>query len=122
MVERARRDRLCHDDVTAATERETERVELVEGASGAATVASYTVLYENGAPKRAVLLCDLDDGRRTLALCDDGDLVAVATREELCGRALRIAPGGSGRLRIAAAEATCRSSPGRGVAGAYAAR
>ena len=85
----------AHDDVTAATERETERVELVEGASGPATLASYTVLYENGAPKRAVLLCDLDDGRRTLLLCDDADVIAVATQEELCGRVLRIAPGGA---------------------------
>jgi acetyl-CoA C-acetyltransferase len=85
----------AHDDVTAATERETERVELTEGASGPATVASYTVLYEGGGPRRAVLLCDLDDGRRTLASNDDADLVGVAIREELCGRALRIAPDGA---------------------------
>jgi acetyl-CoA C-acetyltransferase len=84
----------AHDDVTAATERETERVDLVEGATGSATIASYTVLYENNAPKRAVLLCDLDDGRRMLAASEDAGLVAVATREELCGRALRIAADG----------------------------
>jgi acetyl-CoA C-acetyltransferase len=88
----------AHHDVTEATERETERVELVEGGSGAATVASYTVLYENGAPKRAVLLCDLDDGRRTLALSDDPALAATATTEELCGRALRLDASGSAAL------------------------
>ncbi len=85
----------AHDDVTPATERETGRVAVVEGASGAATVASYTVLYEGGAAKRLVLLCDLDDGQRALLLCDDAEAAATATREELCGRALRIAPGGA---------------------------
>lgn len=87
-----------HDDVTAATERETERVEVVAAASGPATIAGYTVLYENGGPKRVVLLCDLDDGRRTLAFCDGADEVAVAIREELSGRSLRIAAGGSARF------------------------
>jgi acetyl-CoA C-acetyltransferase len=84
----------AHDDVTAETERDTTRVEVVEAAEGAATIASYTVLYEGGAAKRAVLLCDLDDGRRTLVLCNDAALIAVATSEELCGRALRIAANG----------------------------
>ncbi len=80
----------AHDDVTAATERETERVAIVDAVEGAATIASYTVLYEGGAAKRAVLLCDLDCDRRALLLCDDAAVVATATTEELCGRALRI--------------------------------
>jgi acetyl-CoA C-acetyltransferase len=84
----------AHDDVTAETERETERTELVEGAEGSGTVATYTVFYEGGAPKRAALLCDLDDDRRTLVLSDDAAVVATATTEELCGRALRVGPGG----------------------------
>jgi len=83
-----------HDDVSAQTERETARVELVEGVAGAATIASYTVLYQGGVAKRAVLLCDIDDGRRTLACCEDASLIAVATSQELCGRALRIAANG----------------------------
>jgi acetyl-CoA C-acetyltransferase len=85
----------AHDDATAETERETEGSELAQGAEGSGTIASYTVLYEGGAPKRAVLLCDLDDDRRTLVLSDDAALVATATTDELCGRALRIGPGGA---------------------------
>jgi acetyl-CoA C-acetyltransferase len=85
----------AHDDVTAETEREIERIELVEGAEGSGTIASYTVLYEGGAPKRAVLLCDLDDDRRRLVLSDDAALAVTATTGELCGRALRIGPGGA---------------------------
>ncbi len=88
----------AHDDVSAETERATERVELVEGVAGAARVASYTVLYQGGVAKRAVLLCDLEDGRRTLALCDDAALIAVATSQELCGRPLRI--GANGRVAL----------------------
>jgi acetyl-CoA C-acetyltransferase len=84
----------AHDDVTAETEREIERTELVEGAEGSGTVASYTVFYGGGAPKRAVLLCDLDDDRRTLVLSEDAAVVATATTEELCGRVLRVGPGG----------------------------
>ena len=85
----------AHEDVSAETERETERVEVVAAGEGPATIASYTVLYEGGAPKRAVLLCDLDADRRTLVTSDDAALVATATTEELCGRALRIAAGGA---------------------------
>jgi acetyl-CoA C-acetyltransferase len=85
----------AHDDVTAATERETERIALAEGATGAATVASYTVLFDGGTAKRSVLLCDLHDGRRTLALTDDPALARLATSEELCGRAVRVAAGGA---------------------------
>ncbi len=84
-----------HDDVSAETESETERVEVVASGEGPATIASYTVLYEAGAPKRAVLLCDLEDDRRRIVLSDDAVLVAAATTEELCGRALRIGTGGA---------------------------
>jgi acetyl-CoA C-acetyltransferase len=78
-------------DATDETARATDRVALVEGAQGTATVATYTVLYQGGAPARTVLLCDLEDGRRTLASDADPALAALATREELCGRVVRIA-------------------------------
>jgi acetyl-CoA C-acetyltransferase len=81
------------DDVTEATARDTESITLVEGAEGDAVVASYTVLYEKGEPARSVLLCDLEDGRRTIAQTADAALAALATREEFCGRPVRIAGG-----------------------------
>jgi acetyl-CoA C-acetyltransferase len=81
------------DDVTAETERETPSTPLVEHAEGTGTIATYTVLCDAGRPQRSVLLCDLDDGRRTLAQSADAELAALGTREELCGRALRIAAG-----------------------------
>ena len=78
------------DDVTEATARDTASVPLVEGGQGDATVATYTVLYDKGAPHRTVLVCDLADGRRTIAQTNDPALAALGTREELCGRAVRI--------------------------------
>lgn len=85
----------AHADVTAETERATARVEVAAAGEGAATIASYTVLYEAGAPKRAVLLCDLDGDRRRIVLSDDAALVAAATTSELCGREVQISAGGA---------------------------
>jgi acetyl-CoA C-acetyltransferase len=74
-----------HDDVSEAVSRETPRVEVAPEADGAATVASYTVLHSGAAPQ-AVLLCDLPDGRRTLTMSNDAELIATAEQQELCGR------------------------------------
>jgi len=80
----------AHADVSEATARATPAVALAPAAEGAARVASYTVLYEGAAPKRTLLLCDLPDGRRALARCEDPAFAQRATREELCGRDVRI--------------------------------
>ncbi|RIL04467.1 MAG: acetyl-CoA acetyltransferase [Proteobacteria bacterium] len=81
------------DDVSEETARATAAVAMSEGAEGEGSVATYTVLYEQGAPARTVVVCDLADGRRTLASNADPALAAIAVREELCGRAVRIAGG-----------------------------
>jgi len=82
------------DDVSEATAREVEAVEVVGPVDAAATVASYTVLFEGEAPARSVLLCDLDDGRRALVATPDPALAAFATSEELCGRRVRLSASG----------------------------
>jgi len=83
-----------HDDVSEATARETSAAQLVDAAEGQATVATYTVVYEGGEPKRVVLIAEFEDGRRGLASSDEFAFVEPATREELCGRAVRITAGG----------------------------
>lgn len=83
------------DDVTYEAARETSRVEVVEEAQGAARIATYTVLHQ-GADRRAALLCDLPDGRRTLVVSADAGLLA-AGEDELCGRTVTLA-GGSAKL------------------------
>ena len=84
------RDFAFHD-VTPETAREQVPVPLVEEFDGPARVAGYTVLFEGERAARSAFVCDLDDGRRTLAASDDPELAELGTREELCGRALRLA-------------------------------
>jgi acetyl-CoA C-acetyltransferase len=77
-------------DVTGETAREQSPIELAEAFEGPARVAGYTVLFEGEQPARTIFVCDLDDGRRTLAASDDPALAALGTREELCGREVRL--------------------------------
>jgi acetyl-CoA C-acetyltransferase len=80
-------------DVSAETARDQTAAPLVGGCDGPARVAGYTVLFEGGRAARAAFVCDLADGRRTLAASDDAALAALGTQEELCGRELRLADG-----------------------------
>ena len=52
----------------------TEPLEIVARPTGAATVATYSVLHgRDGAPERALLICDLPGGGRCYAFLDGGD-------------------------------------------------
>lgn len=82
-----------HVDVSAETAADVATVEVVAQADGEGTLASYTVQYRDGAPSRAILFLDLDDGRRVLRADDDRELAAALTREEWIGRRL---PAGAG--------------------------
>lgn len=78
------------EDVAAEVRALTKTCEVIDGYQGAATVASYTVLYDNGLPARAVYVCDIADGRRTLAASDTSDMVHEGTQREMCGRKVSI--------------------------------
>jgi acetyl-CoA C-acetyltransferase len=80
-------------DVSAETAQEQAAAELVESAEGPARCAGYTVLFEGERPSRTAFVCDLPDGRRTLAASEDPALAELGTREELGGRGLRLAGG-----------------------------
>jgi len=77
-----------HEDVGDEVAAGEAAVEVVGEYDGAATVASYTVLHQGGKPETGVLLCDLDDGRR--ALVTSAELAEAMTREEICGRTVRL--------------------------------
>jgi acetyl-CoA C-acetyltransferase len=79
-----------HDDVSEATAQGTLAAPFDDAAEGTGQIATYTVSYQNGAPKRVSLLADFEDGRRTLASSEEPGPLASAVREELCGRAVRI--------------------------------
>jgi acetyl-CoA C-acetyltransferase len=68
------------------------RVELVEEASGSATVETYTVTYDReGAPERGVVVGRLDDGSRFLANTPaDRALNEAFVAQEAIGRRGRV--------------------------------
>jgi acetyl-CoA C-acetyltransferase len=82
-----------HDDVSEATARETPSAPFDDAGEGPARIATWTVSYRDGRPERVSLLADFEDGRRALASSDEPGVLAAATREELCGRAVRISEG-----------------------------
>jgi acetyl-CoA C-acetyltransferase len=57
-------------------------------------VAGYTVIYLGADPFRGIAICDLPDGRRSVAASDDPGLAAAMTREEFCGRRVELGAGG----------------------------
>lgn len=62
-----------------------------------AAVAAYSVLHgRDGAAESAVLVCDLPDGSRCYARMEDPDTLALAEREELVGRTVRLTPADGG--------------------------
>jgi acetyl-CoA C-acetyltransferase len=86
-------DGFFFDDVSIDAAAQTESVELRPEASGPATILTYTVVYQRGTPERAIVLCQLEDGRRTLADSREPELMNALMQEEYCGRAARIAAG-----------------------------
>ncbi len=85
------------DDLAQAAEAATGAVEVVatlDGYRGEATVVTYTVTYDGLTPTRTVALCDTEDGRRCIAIADDGELASAAVGHELIGTRVRL-DGGS---------------------------
>ncbi|MBW2273521.1 MAG: acetyl-CoA acetyltransferase [Deltaproteobacteria bacterium] len=83
------------EDVSEAVAAGTETRELVGDYSGPATVASYTVQYQGDASPRGTAVCDLPDGRRTVANTDDPALMEAMVSEEFCGRTVQVGDGGT---------------------------
>ena len=58
---------------------------------GDATVETYTVMYGPEGPAIGHVVCRLPDGRRAWANCEDADVLQAMTREEFCGRPVKVA-------------------------------
>ncbi len=79
-----------HQDVQTEVDRAPLR-QSVAVHEGEATVESYTVMYAGEAPRIAYVSALLDDGRRTLAVTEDTDVMHAMVREEFCGRTVALA-------------------------------
>jgi acetyl-CoA C-acetyltransferase len=73
-------------DVSREVAAAMQTVEVIADYEGPAVIASYTVLYDGDEPARAVVICDLPDGRRTVAATEDRGFAKSLTESEGCGR------------------------------------
>jgi acetyl-CoA C-acetyltransferase len=80
-------------DVSEAVRADTGLCKLVENYEGGATIAGYTVLYQGDSPWRAVAVCDLPNGARTVAYCDQSTIMEALQEGEFCGRQVAIIEG-----------------------------
>ncbi len=78
-----------YEDVSEATAAAIEPVVVDGELPSQAQIASYTVSYVGDTPHTAILLCDRDDGSRSLRACPDPSLALQLTLEEGCGRKIR---------------------------------
>ena len=84
-----------YEDVTAEVAAGTARVACGAPRSSPATIASYTVSYAGDRPERAVTICDLPDGTRAIAVCEDAWQAAAMTSSEWCGRQVSVRDDGT---------------------------
>jgi acetyl-CoA C-acetyltransferase len=80
-------------DVSDAVREATTLCQLVSDYEGAATIAGYTVLYQGEKPWRAVAVCNLPNGNRTVAYSEDSVVVEGLLTGEFVGRELAIVEG-----------------------------
>jgi hypothetical protein len=82
---------------------------LIFGSAVTATIVGYTVLHEGAGPARAVVLAEIEDGRRALAVTHDAQVVAQFERDECCGATVRL--DGDGGFSISDSQATWDNAP-----------
>lgn len=76
---------------------------ITDHATGAATVATYSVVHgRDGTPAWALLVCDLPDGSRCYARSNDLDLLVDLEAAEWVGRTVHLTDGGN-NVNIASA-------------------
>lgn len=80
-------------DVTAEV-AQIDRPLPVNGAiNGGARVVTYTVEHTGGLPTRAIAVCEMPDGTRTLGETSDPEIMARVTTEEWIGQTVRLDDG-----------------------------
>jgi acetyl-CoA C-acetyltransferase len=79
------------EDVTASVAAEVVPLPVAARHDGPATIASYTVLHEHGAPARAVAVCDVTGGSRAIASTTDAEAIRALLDAEGCGRRVVLA-------------------------------
>jgi acetyl-CoA C-acetyltransferase len=81
-------------DPSAEVAAQGESRELVGDYQGPARTVGYTVVYLGEDPVEGIAVCDLPDGRRTIATAKNPTLASAMTEEEFCGRDVLVATEG----------------------------
>ncbi len=81
-----------HEDLQSRVDATPRRQALVDY-EGEATIESYTVEFESDAPALGHAACLTPDGKRTWANSPDANVAAAMTREEFCGKRVRVKDG-----------------------------
>lgn len=77
-------------DLAADAATVSERRPVVPSHRGPARVVTYTVFYDGLDPVRTTVIADTPEGPRCIAVSEDPDLAARATREELVGALIAV--------------------------------
>jgi acetyl-CoA C-acetyltransferase len=80
-------------DVTAMVAEAEPALAVVTDAHGPGRIVAYTVVFEAGAPERAIAVVDLADSRRAVARNHDVDVMARALVDDLLGVAVTLSDG-----------------------------
>jgi acetyl-CoA C-acetyltransferase len=82
--------------VQAALDAANPRRVIAESADGPATIAAYSVVHgRDGGPQWGLAVCDLPDGARAYARCEDPDTLVAWEAEEWVGREVTLATDGN---------------------------
>lgn len=87
-----------HAKVTEAAREQTSTVRVEREAEGRARVAAYTVSHDRNAAQGVPLICDFENGSRTLRVVADEALAQQGAESELCGREVELGPEGAVRF------------------------
>jgi acetyl-CoA C-acetyltransferase len=85
----------AYEDVTAAVAGRDLPMPLDGEYVGPARVVGYTVVFRGDVPSHAIAICDTPGGARTVARSEERTLLESMTREEYCGRDVRVLEGGA---------------------------
>jgi acetyl-CoA C-acetyltransferase len=83
-----------YEDITARVAAQDPPLPLDGDYAGPATIVGYTVVFLRDRPTHAIAICDTAAGARTVARAEEPALLDAMTREEFCGRAVEVFPGG----------------------------
>ncbi|MEM0953911.1 MAG: acetyl-CoA acetyltransferase [Pseudomonadota bacterium] len=93
-------------DLTAEVSLSSKPKELLEDYEGQATIAGYTVLFEQNEPQRGIAVVDVDAERRSVVFSEEPADVDMMLSSECVGRKIHVQ---AGRFRIIAGSGTSDS-------------